>query len=79
VAYPRQPTNSGAAELARIALRSRAQTVLAQLHRYLLTIFGGAQGLTVMLNVHYHLFWIIQITYWIAHRVMFFNSSGLCI
>jgi hypothetical protein len=34
-------------------LRSRAQTVLAQLHRYLLAIFGGAQGLRVALNVQF--------------------------
>jgi hypothetical protein len=29
------------------------QHVFAQLHRYLLAIFGGAQGLGVALNVHY--------------------------
>jgi hypothetical protein len=40
-------------------LRPRAQTVLAQLHHYLLTIFGGAQGLVVTLNVHYSIVIIV--------------------
>jgi hypothetical protein len=51
--------NSGAAELARFATRPRAQTVLAQPHRYLQTIFGGAQGLRVVVNVHYSIVIIV--------------------
>jgi hypothetical protein len=35
------------------ASQPHAQTVLAQSHRYLLAVFGGAQGLRVKLNEPY--------------------------